>query len=397
MKIYIITIIFLFTCFACKKASFEVDHPEQYTNLYMPQATDLPNIRTLFIRDTAQTIFFNAFYGGTLNPATDIKVNFEVAPELIDSFNRANETNYPVLPAGSYTIETEGYITPSSKSTGSLQLKILTKGYIDVFKPYLLPVRIKGNDGDIPVKDDLRTAFFLITASYAPGQVPRDHMVKIENGDLSIFQWGAGSTAALIVRRPDNNMWRYPYNGNGTFAAPVQIGSGWGDVDIFFPFINPPNNDRWITRRKDGAIVHHLWTPTGGYISSAQTGAGWNNNDLIIGHRGNVYNRNITTGVLTRWTYITGFTGGPYSVPGTWASFTQIVPYKNTLLGVEPNGDLIEHQMGADGALGAVRKVGSGWDMYKKIFQFENDLFAVDNNGDVWRYQFNPIGFWALK
>jgi hypothetical protein len=399
MKLYIAATLLLLTCLACKKASFDVPDAGQYTRLYMPQAQNTPNIQTLFIRDTAQTIFFNAYCGGPYGVPGNIKVDFEAAPDLVDSFNTANETNYLPMPDGSYTIETEGTIDPSTKSTGSLQLKINTKGVIDVFKPYLLPVRIKDNTGGVHVNNELRTSFFLITASYAPGQVPREHLLKIESDTLPVFQWGTGSTTALVVRHTDNNLYRYPYNpADGTFAASQLIGVGWGNVDIFMPFVNPPNNDRWICRnKKDAGIYHYLVTPTGGFTGQAQTGWGWNGFDILVGYRGSVYSRDRASGIMTRWPYAIDFSAGVKSMEGNWAAYTQIVPFKNSLLGTHPNGDLYEHQVSADGKLGSVRRVGTGWDMYKKIFQFENDLCGVDANGDIWRYKFDPLGFWALK
>jgi hypothetical protein len=152
-----------------------------------------------------------------------------------------------------------------------------------------------------------------------------------------------------------------------------------------------------VRNKANAGIFQYEWTPTGGFITGNQTGWGWNGNDIMFGYKGSVYNREKASGKMTRWPYATNFNAGLANVEGNWAGFTQIVPFKNSLLGVHPNGDLYEHQVSADGKTTSVRRVGSGWDMYVKIFQFENDLCAVDENGDIWRYKFDPLGFWALK
>jgi Domain of unknown function (DUF1735) len=376
---------------ACSK---QYNYPEdgQYKDLYMPQANNPTVTFGLPMSDTAQQLVYSASYGGPGKPDHDIAVTFTATPSLVDSFNTVNGTNYTVLPANSYELTDKGTIYAGTLSTGSLRLKVKTKDVLNVFESYLLPVSISANDAGLPVKSNLQTTFFLITPSYAPGEVPREKVLHVDNSSVQAFPYGTGANLALIVRQADNNMYRFPLKADNTFDAPSTIGNGWGNVQIFIPF-----DDRWVIRRDDGAMVQYLWSQTGVFQGGNDVGAGWDNNDLIIGYKNNIYNRNTVSKHLTRWPFAGCFCGGVFDVGGDWSLYNQIIPYKNTLLGVTPSGDLWESQVSEAGDVSNTRKVGSGWDLYVKVIPFGNDLLGLDSNGDIWRYHFDSRGFWALK
>jgi hypothetical protein len=375
---------------ACKQ-EYKYPMDDQYKTLYIPQANELIT-KGLLMSDTAQTITFSASYGGPGKPGGNIGVNFTVSPALVDTFNIKNGTTYTILPEGSYEIPGQATIPSGTLSTGTLKVKVKTKDVLNVFQSYLLPVSIASNNANLKINNELKTAYFLITPSYAPGQVPRQKVVTLDNGSVQAFPYGTGANLALIVRQANTNMYRFTVNADGTFAAPSTIGIGWGNVQIFIPF-----DDRWVIRRDDGAMVQYLWSQTGDFQGGNQVGSGWDNNDLIIGYKGNIYNRNRESKALTRWPFAGCFCGGVFGVSGEWGTYTQIIPYKNTLLGVTASGDLYESKVTETGEVSGTRKVGSGWDMYTKVIPCGNDLLGLDSNGDVWRYKFDSRGFWALK
>lgn len=392
MKIFVTALVALtFLLAACsKKYDFPAD--PQYVNLYMPQATSTTITKGLLMSDEAQSLQFSVYYGGPGKPGQNINISFAASPSLVDSFNTANGTTYTILPEISYDLDKQGTIPAGSLTSGTLQLKVKTKGFLNVFESYLLPVSITSNDANLRVNANLKTTFFLITPSYAPGEVPREKVLTLDNGSLQAFPYASGDNIALIVRRADNNMWRYPKSAGNGFDAPHQIGTGWGDVRSFMPL-----DDRWVIWRENGTMAQFQWSPTGQFQGGYDVGSGWNNNDMIVGYKNQIYNRNIDTKALTRWPFAGCFCGGVFPVSGDWSSYTQIIPYKNTLLGVTASGDLWENQVTAAGEVSGTRKVGSGWDLYTKVIPFGDALLGLDSNGDVWRYNFDSRGFWALK
>ncbi|WP_162499819.1 DUF1735 domain-containing protein [Mucilaginibacter terrigena] len=376
---------------ACKQ-EYKYPGGDQYKDLYMPQAHNATVTKGLLMSDTAQAILFSASYGGPGKPNGDITVNFDVSAALVDTFNMANGTTYKIMPEGSYELDKQGVIPSGGLSTGSLKVKVKTKDVLNVFESYLLPVSITTNSANLRLNSQLKTTYFLVTPSYAPGDVPRQHVLKLDNGSIKAFPYGSGANLALIARQADNNMYRFPVKADGTFDTPSTIGIGWGDVQIFIPF-----DDRWVIRNDAGNMWQYLWSQTGQFQGGNQVGSGWDNNDLIIGYKNNIYNRNRESKALTRWPFAGCFCGGVFGVDGNWGEYTQIIPYKNTLLGVKANGELWESQVTENGEVSGTRKVGSGWDMYTRVIPFGDALLGLDANGDVWRYEFDPKGFWALK
>jgi hypothetical protein len=386
-----LTIALIALLFSACKQDYQYPGGDQYINLYMPQANSTIT-SGLMVSDTAQSLRYSASFGGPGRPDHDVKVNFKVNAAQVDSFNVQNGTSYVMMPQGSYEIEETGTIPAGSLSTGSLKLKVMTKNVLKVFESYLLPVSIVSNDAGLRLSDNLKTTYFLITPSYAPGEVPREHVLKLDDGTVQAFPYGLGANLALIVRQKDNNMYRYPLKSDGTFASPATIGIGWGNVQIFIPF-----DDRWVIRRDDAAMVQYMWSQTGDFQGGNDVGAGWGNNDLIFGYKNNIYNRDAASKALTRWPFAGCFCGGVFGVGGSWGNYTQIIPFKNTFLGVTASGELWESQVSGTGEVSGTRKVGSGWDIYTKVIPFGNDLLGLDSKGDVWRYKFDSRGFWALK
>ena len=364
-----------------------------YSKLYIPLAENNPQKKGVNISETPDTVFCSAYLGGLNSLANDLNVKFAVDPAKVETYNQAHGTSYQIMPEGSYeVVSPEATIPAGSRASASVAILVKSKGFINPFETYLLPVTLTYEGTDANVSPTLNTVYYLLTGSYAPGEVPREHVLKLENASIEAFAYGTGENAALIVRHADNDMYRYPLNADGTFADPYRIGIGWGNVNIFISY-----GDRWLVRTDDGGIWQHLWTEDGNYISGNQVGWGWEAMDIIIGFNGYVVNRTRETGALTKWPYATCFCGGVFAVTGNWSAFTQIIPYKNTLLGVTPDGTLIEHQMTTDASFVSAREVGTGWDMYTKVIPFGDDLLAVDSNGDVWRYKFDPRGNWNLK
>lgn len=147
------------------KYDTSIANPDDYVKIYMSQAAESPANRTFIMADTLNTIIFGASYGGPANLEQDVQVTFKASPELVTTYNQANETNYEVLPANSYTFEsTSGVIKKGETATAPLKIKLKTKGVLTQFKQYLLPVSIVEVSGNKPLNNALKTTFFRVEA-----------------------------------------------------------------------------------------------------------------------------------------------------------------------------------------------------------------------------------------
>ncbi|MFA5330042.1 MAG: DUF1735 domain-containing protein [Prolixibacteraceae bacterium] len=131
----------------------------------MPEAARNPNVVTLLMSDSVQNIVYGANFGGYGYPSSDIQIQFEVNESMVDSFNLANGTNYPILPAASYSLEKLSALILKGKiSTEPLLVKINPIKNLAAFKKYLLPISIKVANQKYPVNDKLKTSYFVIEA-----------------------------------------------------------------------------------------------------------------------------------------------------------------------------------------------------------------------------------------
>lgn len=151
----------------CKdKLDFLPSQPlENYVKVYMPQAVLPPALKSLKITDSVQTLTYGAVLGGKDFATADLPITFKVNKAVVDSFNLANKTSYPVLPDGSYTLSSAtATIAKGGVSTSPLSIALKTNGSgaMDALKVYVLPVSIASSP--VKVNEALRTTFYIIKA-----------------------------------------------------------------------------------------------------------------------------------------------------------------------------------------------------------------------------------------
>lgn len=150
--------------FSCQeKTEIPGGDPHDFNRIYMAEAARNPNVVTLMMADSVQNIVYGANFGGYGYPTRDIKVQFHVNEALVDSFNLANGTSYPVLPSNSYSIsKASAVITTGAISTGPLQIRVNPSISLSSFKSYLLPVSIEVSGQEYPVNASLKTTYFVV-------------------------------------------------------------------------------------------------------------------------------------------------------------------------------------------------------------------------------------------
>lgn len=93
-----------------------MDNPENYTRIYTVNAADDTSKNTLVFpleRDTSFMVYANL--SGIRNPGCDVTVKFRVAPELVAAYNEKNQSSYPMMLDGSYTVENFETVIPNGK------------------------------------------------------------------------------------------------------------------------------------------------------------------------------------------------------------------------------------------------------------------------------------------
>ncbi|WP_200975986.1 discoidin domain-containing protein [Echinicola sp. 20G] len=148
-------------------SSCENDEAEisPYAQIYMPQAIDKPYQHTLVLKDSAQALVFGAAYGSPDILNTTMGVQFAVAPEMVDTYNQENGTNYDMAPEGSYELSgNQVSIDGEQMRSEALKVWVTPTNGFDFETKYLLPVTIKSVQSELPINESLRTTYFLIDA-----------------------------------------------------------------------------------------------------------------------------------------------------------------------------------------------------------------------------------------
>lgn len=363
----------------------------EFTMVYMPQA-NMPLEKAVLITDSLYQFTYSAYIGGSQKNGADVKVKFDVLPEMVDSFNLKNATAYRILPQGSYVLNNpDAIISSGQQSTSALHISVKTMGFILPFETYLLPISI--TNADVKINNAIRTTYYIITGSYSPGEVPREKVYSFgANAGTTIFDFGG----KLIHNTPDGRLLMYPVANDGTFEAPSQIGAGWDIFNMVFYY----GGNRLIGRAASGGgdITQYVVDANGNFGASKKIGIGWGIFSQIIPYKGALLGIN-GAGSMTMYPLeAEDFNYAQIRQIGIgWNTFTQIIPYQNSLLTIDANGNLYQYPLSDDGNFGARKHVGSGWDMYPSVFASGTDLLALDDAGNLWRYKFNPAGFWPLK
>ncbi len=101
---------------------------------------------------------------GSVNPvSTNVVADIRPAPELLSTYNKLNNTNYPILPSGSYALSgTQATINAGANVSNVINLNMVSLANIKQGVIYLLPVTIVNSSGGVPVMKALQTVYYLV-------------------------------------------------------------------------------------------------------------------------------------------------------------------------------------------------------------------------------------------
>ena len=378
---------------ACsKEVKVDLDFPtaDQYSKVYIPQANHNPILKQISLTDEVYNFGINAFYGGPNKAKNEISVTFEINEDKVEEFNKRYGTSYQIMPEGSYALEKNSVkIESGASSSAILQVNVKGKGFLDPFTSYILPVTIRSTDA--PISESLNTVYFEVVGSYAPGEVPREKVLSLGNyyGGL-LFSINDDK---LMGKNSQGDLLLYEADAAGKYGDAKKIGDGFTVFPNLFYF--SPN--RIVGVNVD--VTQYTLNDNGIPGPTRVIGWGWNifknvipYKDYLIGIR--------PEGLTTSYQYneLGDLDGSTIKDIATdWNRYKQVIAYNNSLLAIEPDGSLWQIPMSTAGVPGERQQIGQGWDMYQYIIVSGNDLLALDASGDLWRYKFDPKGFWPLK
>lgn len=215
----------------CEKIEIPKDDQKTVSSqVYMSAAARNMNTPVLRMADTTYTITYGASYGGVEKPVQDISVTFIDDADKVKTYNELHATDYPLLPAGCYQLETLNAVIPQGGvSTVPLSIKINPSKGMQLFKDYLLAVSIRQVSNNVQVNTSLQTAYYIIRASLNFSDFPDYDRAKWSVAGISSEEPAEGSNGGLGIHAIDGNtatFWHTKWNGG--YATPPH----WMTVDM---------------------------------------------------------------------------------------------------------------------------------------------------------------------
>lgn len=376
---------------SCTKNPINVKDAPKYSMVYIPQAVQKPVEARVFVLDSIQHYRFNAFYGGVLPVEKDVVITLKVDKNLVDSFNLVNNTSYNILSDAYYNLDrTSIKIPKDSFYSEFVNVAIKSSADFPAFTPYILPITLSTNDATI--NKDLQTVYYLVTASYAPGKIPRTKLFTLPSNYISIFQYNN----SIIELTQDGLIYNFPYDAqSGVFGNGNTFGGwGWNIFNALFPLHNNFIG-RWAS---SGTLRRYPVSSDLNVYPGMDFNSGWGIFDMLVPFKGAILARKPGSNEILAYKFNPDFSSPPNSVIslGTGWNFTNIISYGNDLLCIDQNGDMWKYSISVNFEVGARVKVGTGWNIYKKVFSFDSKLIGIDNTNTLWKYNFDLRGFWAL-
>lgn len=369
----------ILTIASCTRNDLKIPHADDYSHVYMPQASSYPNMKTIIISDSPQAINFNAFYGGVKSPQSNITVTFAIDTLMADSFNIANGTNYDVLPQQNYRFDSSATIIPSGGlSSPSLKVIIDPVGLI-ANHSYLLPVRIESVSNGYNLNSRMSVTYFLVSGGYLPGEVVPWNDFKF------IMPYGNNN---WIVVNNKGELWNYPTDAAGNFGPPTKIGTGFDKFDIAFLY-----GDAMITRESGNGNLYRIPVIGNDSIGTAmQIGQGWGNAATIFGYKGALITISNSDNGL--WKYPLDNNGnfnygGIGQIGWGWGGLGWVFGCSDAILAV--NGSTLwRYPLDANGNFnyGLIAQIGTGWDIFNLLTYNSNTnaIIARKPDGTLWSY-----------
>lgn len=386
---------------SCSTNSIDVEDLSRFHKLYIVQAGEGHPGHTLDITDSIQTIALSVGLGGISEANTDILITLDADPDLVYQFNEENQTDYLVMPSGSYEIVDKNVTLKKGAPYSTLfSIALQTKDYIEPGRSYLLPVSITGSDITIPINDELKTAFIKITGTYPLGEEPPAKVWELRGRTFIYLLVVQGALAGSEMNLLD--IYEYDHLA-GAFKYDPVPGLPTGGFGVFDIVIASPTgliarDVNGVYSGVPGSLFEYSIDVEGRTLSGIGiTGNGFNAYDLLTfsANHNAIFGR-MTDGSLELIRKVDGMWNGKITVGSGYDKYTIIEAYQDGLLAMESSGDLWYINIADDGQADEPRQVGSGWNKYSKLMANGDHLLALDFSGIVWQYEFDLRGTWNV-
>ena len=193
------------------------DNDGSDNTIYIPNAGALVKVN-FYIEDEPYvetfTVKVTAKHYPDLNPtglSTDATIYLEADPDKVAEYNATKGTNYPVLPSSAYTVASSTVVKAGKVESEPISITINSKGNIEPFTEYLLPVSIVSAEG-VATDHCCQTVYFLCR-----GAMDASNMELLDRTGWTVLaasseepkegDWGNGGLKEACIDGTINTFW----------------------------------------------------------------------------------------------------------------------------------------------------------------------------------------------
>lgn len=185
---------------------------EEFKKIYLSAAGEEATTITLpSTRDTSFVFGLVAYGGTTYYGQGNIEVELVADFSLVETFNAENNTQYEALPKEHFAFDrTKFVIENGGNYSARAQLFLVPEG-LDTEKTYLLPATIRLLSGDVPINEERKTAYWVISFDDLPVDFEKETWEVISYSS----QWSEGMKAANVIDGEASTAWHSePFDGS---------------------------------------------------------------------------------------------------------------------------------------------------------------------------------------
>lgn len=271
----------------------------------------------------------------------------------------------------------------TDRSGQARKVTALRKDEFTVLPDFPFGASIKSRSAFLPEKQALDTFF----TAYANTVIPTD---TVKWNDYNIIY---GSQGTIVSRLPNGEMYLMGRYGQGDYAWPSRIATGWQGFNNIFSFA-----DGLLARvASSGDLRYYPLTEKGVFGTMKVIGAGatfkpftelftLGTNVIVRKANGELWKYPYDADAIAFGT-ATIMTGGT-----TWNQYNRLLGVNGAIIGRKADGTLWRIPVNANGSLATAVKIGDNWDDYTLIANVGDDLIARNAKGELWQYSFNTNG-----
>lgn len=356
--------------------------------VYFQESSRNPFDRTFVCDQESDTFSYSAFLHADKPQSEAIQILFMVDNSLVAEYNKAKGTSYKALPRTAYKLScNSSQIAPGEVKAAQGKVTVKGSSALKASQTYLLPIRLKVAGSSVKAEEGLDVIYYRINVVASRKKTARILIGKTDASYRSVFANGT----SLFFFYPQKGLVERKDNASGlsqeiNWNVPEELLAAdyvcpFTQDRIIAHFRQHADGQLWAYRLdKEAACVEpdHIVFGTSGYNLFSKIYVC--DNDLYC------YKPNSELMIYPLTDKLEWGGAGVRSLGAGW-DYPVIFGMDRKLYCVDKDGILWFFPLNERGETGLPHRISDGWGIYKDIIPFGDSLLGIEANGNIWKFK----------